>query len=85
MIKIKIPLKKFAEINGKDSSKGHIIICESTNKTGKLEYFDVLGICRTKNGDAITTAHQAYVILNVNNENELIEVIKKYEPTDLWF
>jgi hypothetical protein len=85
MIEVKIPLKKFAEINGKGSAKGQKIICEATHKTGVLDYFDVLGICRTKDNKDITTASQAYVILNVNNENELIEVIKNYKPTNLWF
>jgi hypothetical protein len=84
MIEVKIPLKKFAEINGKGSSKGQTIICEATHKTGILDHFDVLGICRTKEGKDITTAHQAYIVLNVNDENELIEVVKKYKPTDLW-
>ena len=85
MIEIKIPFQNFAKINGIEKCKGQKIISDTSSNIGVFDYIDVLGICRTKRGRDITTVHQANVILQLNNEDELIDAIKKYKPSDLWF
>lgn len=85
MIKIRIPFKTFAEINGTNKCIGQTIVSEESYSEGKLAYIDELGLCRTKSGKVITTTNQANIIIKLKDENELISAIKKYKPTDLWF
>lgn len=85
MIEIKVPLKKFIEISGYENSIDQYIICDTSYASGIFEYCDILGLCRTKEHEVITSFEQANIILKLNNEIELIEAIKKYKPIDLWF
>ena len=85
MITLQIPLKTFAKINGNDKCIGQTIICDTTYSSGILNSIDCLGICRRIDESDITTIHQAYVVLELNSNEELIEAIKLYKPTDVWF
>lgn len=85
MIKLKIPLRTFAKINGSDKCKGQTIICDTTHGEGVLDYIDVLGICRREDNRDITSVGQANVIVKLETIDDLIEMIKIYEPNDVWF
>lgn len=85
MITLQISLTTFAKINGIDKCKGQTIICDTTCSSGVLDYIDILGICRRKDQTEITTASQANVVLKLNSTEDLIEAIKVYKPTDVWF
>jgi|694.fasta_scaffold146988_8 hypothetical protein len=85
MITLQIPLKTFAKINGNEKCKGQTIICDTTYSVGELDYVDIIGLCRRKDESEITTVDQANVIIKLNNIEELIDAIKLYNPTDVWF
>ena len=85
MIKLKIPLKKFAEVNTTAKCKGLTVICKTTHDSGILDHIDILGICRRKDKTEITTTHQAYIVLKINSTKKLIEAIEIYKPTEIWF
>ncbi len=85
MIKLKIPLKTFAKINGNEKCKGQTIVCDTTYSEGVLDYIDIIGLCRRKDKTDITTIDQANVVIKLNNTEELIDAFKLYNPTDVWF
>jgi hypothetical protein len=85
MITLQISLTTFTKINGSNQCKGQTIVCDTTYNTGILDYIDVLGICRRTDESDITTVHQANVVIKLNTIDELIEAIKIYKPTDVWF
>lgn len=82
MTKIKVPLIKYMKINNTECVKNTYIVCDTTCSSGIVDYIDIIGLCRTKSGKAITTLRQACVVLDVN-DNELIDIIKKYKPSEL--
>ncbi len=85
MIIIKIPLKKYIDVNGMDKTIGQTIVNDTTYQEDVFDHIDVLSFCRTKNDKIISTVHQAYVIVKVFNEKDLITLIKRYQPNNIWF
>ncbi len=47
-ITVEIPLVKYIKMNSLDKARGKKIISETGGSSGKFDYIDILGICRTK-------------------------------------
>ena len=82
-ITVKIPLVKYIKMNSLDKAIGKKIISDTGGSSGEFYYIDILGICRTKNGRDITTAHQAYIEIVVESYWDAVKLMESYGTTKI--
>ncbi len=82
-ITVEIPLVKYIDRNSFGKARGKNIVSDTGGSSGKLDYIDILGICRTKGGRDITTAKQAYVEVVVESYWDVVKLMESYGTTKI--